>query len=628
VRLSQSILRLSLAGVFSVAVMLAGPTAECQQSSAQGAVANSGAMGGQVTPQPTLRTGANLVLVDVVATDHDQPVHGLDQKVFHVFEDGKEQPISSFDAHQPGAAPPAFMAVALPANTYTNLPAYPQSSAMNVLLLDALNTPIGDQVRVRRKMIDYLESIKPGTSLAIFTLSSRLRMVTEFTTDPGALARALKAPKANSQESTLIGTQQSAALATTEINTVGSPQLTQPVAGGSAPVSSGANLANSAGATNAPISAVGSLQQFEADQASAQTDMRVKITLQAMQQLAGYLSGIDGRKNVIWFSGSFPLVIFPDSSLYDSFANVSSFRETIQKTADMLTAARVAIYPVDARGMMPQSEFSAANQFVAPDQALGKQVMQDQERLHNEQASLQDMADETGGRAYLNDNDLDKALASAVENGASYYTIAYVPRSGLLDGKYHKIQVSVDGERGLKLAYRRGYYADASDVAARDQGGAAGVFTDAMAHDAPGATQILFRERVLPASDPLLQGVALPTGPEGKVPLTGAAHRYIVDLTLDAHDLTFDAGPDGSHQAALELAMVAYDANGQRLNFYQHGFQLGLKDAQIQKIMASGISLRLPFDLPGGQVYLRIGVHDLNANRAGSLEIPLQVAEQ
>jgi len=618
---SGSIVRLSAAGMFAIAAMLQGAAAQPEQPPGQSTAASAPTSSAQAAPEPTLRTGANLVLVDVVATEHDQPVLGLDQSAFHIFEDGKEQPISSFDEHRPIPAAPAFMAAALPANTYTNLPAYPQSSAVNVLLLDALNTPIGDQMRVRQKMISYLESVKPGTTLAIFTLASRLRIVTQFTNDPGALARALKAPRVNPQQSTLIGSEQSAALATNEMNAINSSQLTQPTAAGSAPSNTDALI----GTTNQPMNAVASLQQFEADQTNAVNVVRANITLNAMRELAGYLGGIEGRKNVVWFSGSFPFTIFPDASLPDPFHDVGDLQQEIQKTADVLTAARVAIYSVDARGMMAPSEFSAANGFVAPDQALGSRVMKEQEQLHNEEATLEAVADETGGRAYLNNNDLDRALADAVQNGASYYTLAYQPPSEHLDGKYHKIQVSVDGDRKIKLAYRRGYYADATNEAAPDQGSASDLFADAIAHDAPAATQILFRVRVLPAGDPLLQGVSVPAGPAGAMTLTGATHRHVIDLTLDAHGLAFNTGPDGSHQAALELALVAYDADGHQMNFYQHGFHLGLKDAQMERILASGISLRLPFDLPAGQVFLRIGVHDLSANRVGSLEIPLQV---
>jgi hypothetical protein len=73
--------------------------------------------------------------------------------------------------------------------------------------------------------------------------------------------------------------------------------------------------------------------------------------------------------------------------------------------------------------------------------------------------------------------------------------------------------------------------------------------------------------------------------------------------------------------------MIAYDGLGHPLNDYTHAFQVGLNAAQFERILSSGISVRLPFDLPAGQVDLRIGVHDLNADRAGSLEVPLEIPE-
>ncbi len=566
----------------------------------------------QSAPQATLRTSTSLVLVDVVATDHDRPVVTLDRKAFHIFEDGKEVPISSFELHQPAtaSAPPAFMTMALPANTYTNLPAYPPSSAVNVLLLDALNTQLRDQMFVRRKMIDYLETVKPGTTLAIFGLSTQLRMITPFTTDAAGLARAMKNPKANPQE-TVVNNQSSADLTAQQNNAVAGQQPPQPP---------GAGLANRGENTAGPMDAVAALQRFENDQAAFDIDVRMKTTLSAMQQLARYFGGMDGRKNVIWFSAAFPFSISPDIN----FLNAESFREEIQKTDDMLAAARVAIYPVDARGLMIPSQFNAAVRTPVSDATLSRSIMQEDEEMHNNQATMQVMAAETGGKAYLDTNDLDKAVADAVDNGSSYYTIAYVPPGKHDDGKYHKIQVRVDGNPGLKLAYRRGYYGDKTGMASAPPSDPSTLFASALAHDAPAATQVLFRARVLPASDPQMQGAG--AGPAGQMTLKGTPHRYVVDLTLDPHGLTFNPGADGVHQAALELAMVAYDADGNTVNFYQHSFQLGLKDAQMDQVMNSGIGLRLPFDLPAGPVNLRIGVHDLNANRAGSLEVPLQVS--
>ena len=590
------------------------------QNAAPEPASSPGAMG------PTLRTSSNLVVVDVVVTDHDQPVLGLDRSAFHVFEDGKELKISSFDQHQPEhAAPSGFMTAALPANTYTNLPEYPPSSAVNVLLLDALNTQTSDQMFVRKKMIDYLGSVKPGTTLAVFTLSMQLRMVIPFTTDAGALAKALKSGKANPQEAAVLNTQQTDALDAAQLNA----QQDSPA--GADSVSSPSDY---------PVmDAVQALRQFQADQVAAQVDERMRITLDAMRELADYLSGIQGRKNVIWFSGAFPLVMYPDSSLFDPYRNVAGYSDQIQDTAEKLTAARVAIYPVDARGLDVPSQYNAAVSFVLPNatgqrlppppgETAAEKLTNEQEQRSDTQSTMQEVAKETGGRAYVDTNDLDKAVANAVRNGSSYYTIAYAPPKEHLDGEYHKIQVRVDGERGFELAYRRGYYAEKPDASPASQDSASKQFVAALAHDAPPATQILFEARVVPASDPLLKGASIPSPPPGQMTVKGTPHRYVIDLTLDAHSLTFNPNPDGSHQAALEIAIVGYDANGQPVNLYQHPFQLGLKDALMQKIMTSGIPLRLAFDLPAGQVYLRIGVHDLNANRAGSLEVPLQVNAQ
>jgi VWFA-related protein len=590
---------------------------------------------------PSLRTSSNLVLVDVVVTDHDKPVHGLDRSRFHILEDGNEQTISSFDEHQPASAPPAFLApAALPPNTYTNLPAYPDSSAVNVLLLDALNTPTGDQMRVRSKMIDYLATVKPGTELAIFTLGTQLRIVTQFTSDPAALVSLLKKSKTNPQQSAVLDTPTSTALDNNQATALANAQPPTPPS-----VSTSTSQIG-------PMSAVTALQQFQADQIAGQINARMHITLDAMKQLASYLGGIAGRKNVIWFSGSFPLTLLPEAGQFDAFANVESFRDQVQKAADMLAAARVAIYPVDASGLWAPAEFSAANNPTLSNdprlagEAQSAQWSQEREQHYGNQGTMQQLADETGGEPFFETNDFGKAVAGAIENGSSYYTLAYVPKNaapegqhGNIAGQYRKIEVRLDDgpdlKHDLKLAYRRGYYADAPGKFSAPGSGSSGnnqssTFAAALAPNAPAATAILLRARVLPASDPTFQGVTLPTEPTqpagDKSPsLNRPTRRYIVDLTIDAHSLALENLPDGTRKAAIELAMIAYDGLGHPLNNYTHAYQVGLSAAQFERIMSSGISVRLPFDMPAGDIDLRIGVHDLNADRAGSLDIPLSV---
>src|ERR1035437_3829829 len=123
--------------------------------------------------ETVIHTTSNLVIVDVVVTDKGEAIHGLDLARFHIFEDGKEQPIASFDEHRPTAAradqaPP----LPLPPNVFNNVPQHAAGSVMNVLLLDALNTPKADQIYVHRQVAEYVASLPPGTDRKSTRLNS------------------------------------------------------------------------------------------------------------------------------------------------------------------------------------------------------------------------------------------------------------------------------------------------------------------------------------------------------------------------------------------------------------------------------------------------------------------------
>jgi VWFA-related protein len=578
------------------------------------------------TTSTVLHTNAELVLVDVIVTDHGSPIHGLDKNHFHVLEDGHEQTITSFDEHR--SAPPAASAAKslppLPPNTFTNIPFYPEAQTVNVLLLDGLNTLLPDQMRVRQQMLQYMGSIPPGTSLAIFTLSSRLRMVKGFTTEPAELVKALTSRKANPQSSVILDPDTNADVDSTvgDLATMG---------------------ANS--------DAVAIMQQFVADMTAYQTDQRVRMTLDAMQQLARYLGAIPGRKNVIWFSGSFPISLDPDPTLNNRFQSpfdaMRSYSEDVRETSALLAAARVAVYPVDARGLMTlpsadASKSSAATNLVTGTSSGGRgnprqsvtgnrpsfsndntKFMQ---QLMAEQASMEQIAEETGGQEYINTNGLKEAVAKAAENGASYYTIGYVPAARADDGNFHKIQVRTENG-AYKLAYRRGYYADPPDKPSAHTLDKVSLTAAALLPGAPPATQIWFTARVLPATDPLFKDVKMPDSPAGEAAsaLKGPLHRYIVDLKVDPHWLSFESTPDGARKATIEFVLVAYDNESRRVNYVDRGFQLNVKPDQYSRVMSSSIPARLAIDLPAGPITLRIAVHDLSAGHAGSLEVPLSV---
>jgi hypothetical protein len=143
---------------------------------------------------------------------------------------------------------------------------------VNVLMLDALNTPLGDQSYVRQQMVSYLKTIQPGPRLAIFTLSSRMRMVEGFTAAPSLLLAAL-----NHQ------------------NWGGGPQ-SSPVLRTETEDNLDQQLLNNMAEAGASGDSVQALQQFLGETKSFETYSRVEMTLQALEQLARYLGGFPGAR--------------------------------------------------------------------------------------------------------------------------------------------------------------------------------------------------------------------------------------------------------------------------------------------------------------------------------------------
>ena len=193
--------------LFSVLVsFISGPIA------AQTTATPEQATPGTESPAATFKVNARTVLVDVVVTDNkNRAVPGLKKEDFQVFEDGKPQAISFFEANfadvpeaasaqgdaVPAAAVPAVKPPALPPGTFTNVPTVAPNDAVNVLLMDSLNTAEGDQSYVHKEMVRYLATLPPRIRIAVFLLSERLRIIQGFTQDGTVLRAAIKRLAAN-----------------------------------------------------------------------------------------------------------------------------------------------------------------------------------------------------------------------------------------------------------------------------------------------------------------------------------------------------------------------------------------------------------------------------------------------
>ena len=420
------------------------------------------------------------MVVDVVVTDSKKnPVHGLQKSDFTLMEDGKLQVVRNFEEHSSSpAAEQIEPAPKLPAGLFTNKSAAPANGPVNVLLLDYLNTPVTAQANAKKQLIEFLDKAPAGTRIAIFGMTTHLYMLQGFTSDMAVLKAAMTLKKGTAQVSDI---------------------LTDPVNSG--PMGTTAFSDAAAQYPDVTQEMQDDMARVDAQITSEEQNDRMLYTLNSFDQLARYLVGIPGRKNVIWYSASFPLDVEPNVKEADPNDSVIRNDEAVRKTDNLLTRAQVAVYPVDARGVQTDPNFSVTNQ-LSGGAADATASMEFQTQRANEHGTMEAMAEDTGGEAFYNTNGLTQAVSKAVEEGSNYYTLTYSPANMQWDERFRSIKVKV-AEPSVQLTYRNGYFAiDPSDRNRVNAQGAAtalvqtNTMSAAMMHGGPDPAEILFKVRV------------------------------------------------------------------------------------------------------------------------------------
>lgn len=507
------------------------------------------------TPSPSGKPSP--ILVDVVVTDkRGAPVAHLRREDFAVLEDHRTQTITAFEEHPVSVTP--LITPTEPPDSFTNAPPAQPPDAVNILLLDRLNTP-PDASLVAKPMTSYLKTIPPGMHLAVFGLGSRLWTLEEASADSslglapsdGQENKPSSPPAASTGSGSLSGRQSRLAV---------------------------------------------NLRDFQSDTPGFPFDVRTRLTLAAFQQLARSLSGIPGRKNLVWFSRFFPLssqalAFAPAAGSAPRHETDEDYATLLRPTLDLLAWARVTIYPVDSRGVRPPT-------FMMPP------------GLGDEHHAMKLLAESTGGEAFYETDQLKEALERIETVSEHYYTLAYQPTSAKLDGRFHRIVVRLN-DANDRLNYRRGYYADlpvAAPASATDQ--LDPTLQAALAPSIPPATQILLTVRATPSAS---QSAA------------GSIH-YTLVYAANPQGVPLEEGADHQRHGHLIFAAAAYDAKDKAINAFWHVLQLDLDPAQYQQAQTSGIFFQKEFDVPEGTVTLRVGVYDPASGRMGTLDIPLTSA--
>jgi len=544
----------------------------------------------QTAPDTTIRVTSRIVYVDIVVRDsYGRIVRGLTEKDFHVSEDGKPETIDYFRDHThdlaANASPPSTPRDSSSLEFSNVTSGGDGTNSINIILFDFQNTAPQDQLYARKQMIRFLENLPPGRQTALFVLDARLRMLQSFTGSTDLLVAAANQMKVEASS----------------VQTLGQHQQDDDFARSFA-----AAMGRSASGRNV----VAKMNDLAAPQDFIRS---AAITQGALKELAAATSGYPGRKNLYWLADDFPVYGGPALEINDlssemamSINDFPGFTAGTNKIAD----AQIAIYPISLAGL----EVADAGPETAgrPGRQQFAKQFNDRSEKH---ALLEDIADNTGGKAYFGTNDFAGALQRGFEDGANYYTLAYRPENKNWNSQFRKIHIKL-GASGYSLSYRRGYFATPEDTPQPHNG--AQELNAALQPDTPDSTMLLLKSKVL---------------------LPDAQHSAVrVDSVIDPVNVAFSTDSRGRRHAQLLVSLIAIpeiesdgkakaDKQPPSLPQTSGAYVVDLDPQAFQKLFTSGMPMHQELTLPPGRYRLRLGVSDLGSHRIGTLDMPIEVVQ-
>lgn len=525
---------------------------------------------------PEIRVSSRLVQIDVIVRDKNGPVSNLTKNDFALLDRGKPQTISIFsaDAALAGQQPPERP---LPPNTFSDLPHYgavvPRS--VTIVLLDNLNTLYSSVAQskyehspywvedlalqnAKTHLTEFIKQLQPQDRVAIYSLSHSLNVLCDFTSDRDELLTILK----NYDTRSLTNRE------------VVEPGNTMIITGGHD--NPRADIFRQGG-------------EFEngasARLASGANDTRSVETMAALEAIAAHVANIPGRKNLVWLTANLP---FSGAAM-----------------AQVLSPANIAVYPVDARGLLSRSPMALADipGTADADDVSGASGHWDNMPAQSSQpigiTTMQELADETGGHAFVNTNDITGAIRKAVEDSAVTYTLGFYIDRDALDGKFHAIKIEVRG-KGLTVRYPKGYFA----------------FPDTAATKKENSTRL-----VTEVESPI-ESSAIPlkaTIDRVNQPLP---HSLTVQCSIDANHVHL-ASDGAMRTGAVDVYVIEQDQTGKVLFNSGKTFNLQVPEKQYDALLKSGLLFHEYVQPRAGATTLRILVQDPSTAEVGSLIIPL-----
>lgn len=336
------------------------------------------------------QSGTHLVEVEVVVRNQNGPVPGLTRDDFSLFDQGRPQPIAIFHARAsdpPGPAPLPLGAV----SNRTDSRGQPLNGA-TVVLLDQLNTRIDLKGYERTQTVKLLRALAASDRVALYALGNNLHILQDFSDDPQKLIDALASlDKGRDLLPAFLGDDKGGVMI--DYPDPNHIRTLDPIA------------------DRAEKRAIAEMADTET---AVSRGINHQITVEALSRILRHLSGVPGRKNLVWLQEE---------------------PQVPPEVMGMLQLANVSLYPVLIRSV----EYSNPDIFLL-------------------QHAVERLGESTGGAGFVDAGDLTTAVRTAEEDSLTAYTLAFYPPAETLDGTFHRLTVRVM-DKHLEVRYRPGYLA-------------------------------------------------------------------------------------------------------------------------------------------------------------------------
>lgn len=553
-RLQTSCLLRSVGCIVALAIplILSWSQACAQQTSSQPRQNNG---------QPfTLKVNSDLVLTNVIVRDKKtgDMVRGLTENDFTILENGKPQRIASFDFQSVDQAVSLHEAtvsstsgpivLGKPGNVVDDEQL--RNHRLIVLFFDLTSMQVEDLDRSVAAARDYInKQMQLADLVALVSLSTSLSLNQDFTSDKKALLRGVG--RYNGSE--------------------------------------GQGFAQGDNGTGSNASEDASdYTPDESEYNSINTDRE----LFAIAAVAKSLERINQKKSLLYFSGGLTR---------SGIENQASLRAVVNASV----RANLSIYSVDTRGLEAISPLGDATKgsLCGTGAFNGSALQSNMDANFSSQETLSTLSADTGGKAFLDSNDLAPVFQRIQQDTSAYYVIGFRSTNLARDGRFRKLAIRVN-KQDVKLEYRPGYYAPA-DFRHSNKEDRERELTEQLQSDLPATDVTVY-----------LQALYFPIDEN---------HFYVpVSIIVPGSQIPFVKGGDRD-KATLDIIGEVKDAQGHEIGDARETVKLAIDESQ--QVSRKNIQYSTGFALPAGKFHVKFVVRENETGRMGSFEADITVPD-